>query len=253
MKIARYLYVGWVLSWFLGIFLLIFPGYVVCILVPKVRRYSYYLTKFWSWVVHGVAFAPARTEWAFTPDPKERYVFCANHTSYFDIPTLVLTLPSYFAFVGKREGLAGIPLFGFMYRNLHILIDRSSPRSRYETYKRCLRALLVERQHLAIFPEGGIYRRDMPALKPFKDGAFRIAIEARTPVVPVTICNNWLFLPELDFMKGRRVRDVVVFHEPIPTEGMSLDDVPELKRRTAEAIESALRERHAEAFARLGR
>jgi 1-acyl-sn-glycerol-3-phosphate acyltransferase len=73
----------------------------------------------------------------------------------------------------------------------------------------------------------------------FKDGAFRLAIEKQIPVVPVTIPNNWIILPPDEFLL-RWGTVSVIFHEPIPTRGMTLADLDTLKHRVFDVIEKEL-------------
>ena len=66
-------------------------------------------------------------------------------------------------------------------------------------------------------------------MTPFKDGAFRTAIEKQIPVVPVTIPFNWIILPDSKPLLLHRRLMKIVFHEPIETTGYTLNNVNELK------------------------
>ncbi len=66
-------------------------------------------------------------------------------------------------------------------------------------------------------------------MTPFKDGAFRTAIEKQIPVVPVSIPNNWIILPDKAPMYLQRGTILVIFHKPIETKGYTLDQIDELK------------------------
>ncbi len=132
-----------------------------------------------------------------------------------------------------------IPLFGFMYRKLHITVNRQSLKSRYSTLVRSAEAI-EDGKSLVIFPEGGIVSKKMPEMHRFKDGAFRVAIEKQIPVVPVTIPYNWIILPDDSLLPKLRSLKVV-FHEPIHTLGMTLDDIEHLKQRTYDIIDAELK------------
>ncbi len=87
-----------------------------------------------------------------------------------------------------------------------------------------------EGKSLVIYPEGGIITKKDPVMGRFKEGAFRVAIEKQIPIVPVTIPHNWIILPPYEFLVWRgRIR--VIFHEPIETKGLTLDDVDSLKNK----------------------
>jgi 1-acyl-sn-glycerol-3-phosphate acyltransferase len=134
--------------------------------------------------------------------------------------------------------MANIPLFGFMYRKLHITVDRSSLKSKLNTIKRSLRAI-DEGKSLVIFPEGGIITEKDPVMSRFKEGAFRVAIEKQIPLVPVTIPYNWIILPPDEFLL-RWHPLAIVFHEPIPTKGLTLDDIDGLKQKVFDTIQTEL-------------
>ena len=74
----------------------------------------------------------------------------------------------------------------------------------------------------------------------FKDGAFKIAIEKQIPIVPVTIPYNWLILPDDGKWSGRPHIAMAIFHEPIETRGMTLENLGELMTKTREVITKEL-------------
>ena len=79
-----------------------------------------------------------------------------------------------------------------------------------------------------------------PAMAKFKDGAFRIAIEKQIAIVPVTIPYNWIILPPDQFLlRWHKLK--VIFHEPLETTGMTLDDVDMLKQRLFTTIDQELK------------
>lgn len=168
------------------------------------------------------------------------YIFCPNHFSYLDIPAMVRN-KHLFVFMGKNS-MEKIPLFGFMYKRMHITVDRQNLKSRYNALNEAAKAL-EEGKSLTIFPEGGIFSRNPPQLVPFKDGAFRLAIEKQVPVVPVTLPFNWIILPDdgkLLINKGNR-KVKAIFHEPIETKGLDLKEIPILKGRVFSIIEKELK------------
>ncbi|NJM26626.1 MAG: 1-acyl-sn-glycerol-3-phosphate acyltransferase, partial [Bacteroidia bacterium] len=93
---------------------------------------------------------------------------------------------------------------------------------------------------LVIFPEGGIYTKEPPRMVRFKDGAFRAAIEKQIPLVPVTIPNNWIILPDEAFLL-RWGTVHVIFHEPIETKGLTLADMDRLKSDVYQVIDLELK------------
>jgi len=218
------------------LFLIFFFPLFIPILFPRKFRLVGRLNRWWARLLFILIGVPFKVEYRERLNPRRQYIFCPNHTSYLDIPTLGLNTHDT-VFVGKNE-LARIPLFGFMYRKLHITVDRSRLKSRYITLVQTLRAI-DEGKSLVIFPEGGIVSKYPPALAEFKDGAFRAAIEKQIPIVPVTIPYNWIILPDSEFVLHWKPLKVI-FHEPIDPSAYTLEDVPLLKSRVRNIIENEL-------------
>jgi 1-acyl-sn-glycerol-3-phosphate acyltransferase len=103
----------------------------------------------------------------------QQYVIVANHTSIMDIMLMVILHPQLpLFFVGKKE-IEKIPIFGQVYKQFCVSVDRSSIKSRHAVYDACAQKMALGKS-LVIFPEGGIPAEDV-VLDGFKDGAFRIA------------------------------------------------------------------------------
>lgn len=112
------------------------------------------------------------------------YMLVANHTSMLDIMLMLYISKNPFVFVGKKE-LVKIPIFGFFYKRVCIMVDRDSFRSRTGVYQRAQKRL-NQGLSICIFPEGGVPDDENIVLDKFKDGAFKMAIAHTIPVVPMT-------------------------------------------------------------------
>ncbi|TAI47492.1 lysophospholipid acyltransferase family protein [Flagellimonas allohymeniacidonis] len=115
------------------------------------------------------------------------YMLVANHTSMLDIMLMLVVSRNPFVFVGKKE-LVKIPVFGFFYKRVCIMVDREDIRSRTGVYRRAQRRL-DQGLSICIFPEGGVPDEEV-VLGDFKDGAFKMAIAHKIPVVPITFYDN---------------------------------------------------------------
>lgn len=115
------------------------------------------------------------------------YMLISNHTSMLDIMLMLVVSKNPFVFVGKKE-LVKIPVFGFFYKRVCIMVDRNSIRSRTGVYLRAQRRL-DQGLSICIFPEGGVPEEHI-VLDAFKDGAFKMAIAHKIPVVPITFYDN---------------------------------------------------------------
>src|SRR3954463_4960830 len=163
--------------------------------------------------------------------PRRPYVVVSNHESFADI-LLISYLPWEMKWLSKAE-LFRIPVMGWMMRLAgDIPVKRGFGPSAAEAMERC-RQVLDRRVSVMIFPEGT--RSRTRELLPFKDGAFRLAIEARVPILPLAVSGTGTALPKHGWRFGRSAAEVRVL-EPIETTGLTLDDVRALKLRVREVI-----------------
>jgi 1-acyl-sn-glycerol-3-phosphate acyltransferase len=237
MRFFRAIHTGYGLVIFTLIFILLLPLLLIPIFFPSKYEMTGWINRWWARLLFLCVFLPFKVEYRKKPDPRKQYIFCPNHFSYLDIPTLGLNEHNSI-FVGKSE-MENIPVFGWMYGKLHITVNRASLKSKVHTIKRSLDAI-EEGKSLVIFPEGGIVTEKGPVMGRFKDGAFRVAIEKQIPIVPVTIPYNWIILPPNEFLlRWHPIR--VIFHEPVDTTGMTLDDIDTLRKRVFQIVDDELR------------
>jgi len=117
----------------------------------------------------------------------ESYMLVANHTSMLDIMLMLCVSRNPFVFVGKKE-LSKIPVFGFFFKRVCIMVDRENTNSRTGVYRRAQRRL-NQGMSICIFPEGGVPSEDV-LLDEFKDGAFKMAMAHKIAVVPITFYDG---------------------------------------------------------------
>jgi 1-acyl-sn-glycerol-3-phosphate acyltransferase len=235
--LLKKLYTAYAFVVFALLFLLFFPLLLIPMFFSRQFQLTGKINRWWAKSLFFLTFLPYRVETRAPLDARKQYIFCPNHFSYLDIPTMGLN-PVNAIFVGKSE-MENIPLFGFMYRRLHITVNRASLRSKFNTLIRSLEALDAGKS-LVIFPEGGIFAQHPPAMSRFKEGAFRAAIEKQIPIVPVTIPSNWIILPDTGELLLHRGRIDVIFHEPVETTGMTGNEVEFLSHKIFGIIETEL-------------
>jgi len=125
-------------------------------------------------------------------DGKQPAIFVANHTSLFDPPLIISTLPSRPVFIAKQE-LAFVPFLGWViWLAGFIFIDRRRSARAIASLERAAQRIR-NGQSIAAFPEGT--RTRAGGMLPFKKGVFRLAWEAGVPVVPVGIHGGRWILP----------------------------------------------------------
>lgn len=175
--------------------------------------------------------------WKFSTEgarPKEvdgPAVVVSNHESTAD-PFLLSFLPWDMRWIAKEE-LFKLPLIGWLMKlGGDIPLRRGKADSVRQMMADC-HTTLESGMPVMIFPEGT--RTPDGRLLPFKDGAFRLAIEAGVPIVPLALAGTRRCRPKgsLSFSDARAVVKVL---EPIPTAGLTLDDVEKLKRLTRSRI-----------------
>jgi 1-acyl-sn-glycerol-3-phosphate acyltransferase len=167
-------------------------------------------------------------------NPRHPYVVVSNHESFADI-LLISNLPWEMKWLSKAE-LFRIPLLGWMMRLAgDVPIRRGFGPSAVEAIEQC-RQILRNHVSVMIFPEGT--RSTTGRMLPFKDGAFRLAVEAGVPVLPLVVAGSGTALPKRGWKMGRSDAEVRVL-EPVPTEGLTANDVAGLRNRVRKMIEDA--------------
>jgi len=238
MKILKGIHTLYAVIIFNIIFLLLIPIFLIPIYFPTKFKLVGVLNRWWAWLFFPLTGFPWHIEYRQKLDPKKTYIFCPNHFSYLDIAIMGLNKHNTI-FVGK-SAMEKIPMFGFMYRNLHITVDREKLSSRYSTYTRSV-AALEQGKSLVIFPEGGMVTHRPPNMGRFKDGAFRAAIEKQIEIVPVTIPYNWIILPDKKYIMLNWKPLKLIFHEPVDPKAYTLKEVDALREKIYSTIEAELK------------
>ncbi|MBP6024033.1 MAG: 1-acyl-sn-glycerol-3-phosphate acyltransferase [Ferruginibacter sp.] len=225
---------------FVGFLLVIFPLVIIASFFGKIKggNFIYRLCRAWADFFLFMTGIYIQYIYESEPDHRRQYVFVFNHIAYLDIPFLMKAIrKQHFRVLGKAE-MATIPIFGFLYRNTVVLVDRSNAQKRAKSVLQ-LKSVLRKGISIVISPEGTFNITHQP-LKEFYDGAFRIAIETQTPVKPILFLdaydrNNYKNLFSLTPGKAR-----IVYLDEVPVEGMSLKDVTTLKDTVYKIMEEKL-------------
>jgi 1-acyl-sn-glycerol-3-phosphate acyltransferase len=165
------------------------------------------------------------------------YMFIANHTSIIDIMLMLVVVKNPFVFVGKAE-LAKIPVFGFFYKRTCILVDRGDANSRRKVFKEAQRRIDTGLS-ICIFPEGLVPDDESIVLDAFKGGAFKLAIEHKLPIVPMSFydCKKRF---SYTFFSGSPGFLKVKIHPFIETKNLELTETNALKKEAHQLIYSDL-------------
>lgn len=170
-------------------------------------------------------------------DKKKSYIFVSNHISYLDAAIIVKAFRQPIRPLGRVE-MSKLPVFGFIYRNAIVTVDRSSSVNRARSV-RILKSLISKGISVLVFPEGTFNMTTKP-LKEFYDGAFRIAIETQTPVKPVLFLDAYRRMPYESIFLMTPGRSRVVYLEEIPVTGYTMADLGKLKDSVYEIMEKKI-------------
>jgi 1-acyl-sn-glycerol-3-phosphate acyltransferase len=230
-RLGRKMFAGYALVVFLLSLLVVVPAFFIVFLTASPGRAphrahgisracaAFLLAAF------GIRFRPAHTG---VLDPRQTYVFIANHRSVIDIPAYAVSCRHTFRFLAKAE-LTRIPLLGYIIRRLYISVDRSDRAARSRSMDAMMRSL-AGGISVFICPEGTRNRTGRPLLD-FRDGAFRLAIAAGVPVAVLTLHGTGRLNDPRHAAELRPGRIRGRWSEPIPTAGLTEEDVPVLKAR----------------------
>jgi 1-acyl-sn-glycerol-3-phosphate acyltransferase len=175
-----------------------------------------------------------RTSGVRPADPRRPYIAVANHESIVDI-FLLSHLPWEMKWVSKAE-VGRLPVMGWMMRMAgDVLVQRDDATSRMGSVQQ-IRERLARQVSVMIFPEGT--RSRTGELLPFRNGAFRIAIETGTPILPMALAGTAPALTKGSLVMGKSRAEVRVL-EPIETAGLAQADLPALRDRVQALITAA--------------
>jgi 1-acyl-sn-glycerol-3-phosphate acyltransferase len=181
--------------------------------------------------------------WSFEPsgrtvrDPRRPYVAVSNHESYADI-FLISHLPWEMKWLSK-DTIFKIPVMGWMMSMVGDIRHTGGTRDSVEQALAACRDRLAKKVSLMIFPEGT--RSRTSELLPFRDGAFRLAVEAGVPILPIAVAGTRHAMAKGSFrFEHAHARCRVL--EPVETAGLTIADVPALRERVKAMIDEARRE-----------
>ena len=213
-----------------------------CIIVGSALGFGHFWSNYpprlWARIILWLLFIPVKVEGRHRLDPKESYVFVANHQGAFDIFLIYGHLNRSFKWMMKYQ-LRKIPFVGFACAKTHqIFVDKRGPKKIKATYD-LARETLQDGTSVTVFPEGS--RSFTGHMGVFKKGAFMLADELQLPVVPLTINGSFNIMPRTRDMKfARWHRLTLTIHDPIYPVGKGPDNVEATKNQAYDSVMSSL-------------
>jgi 1-acyl-sn-glycerol-3-phosphate acyltransferase len=210
--------------------LLVAPCYLfIFSLAPKKKAPHIahrWVSRNWASLILTFYFIGVKIRNADLIDENKTYVFIANHRSQLDVPAYAVACRNTIRFLAKEE-LTKIPFMGYIIRNLYISVNRKSKEDRQRSLDAMHQSL---KDGISVFlcPEGTRNKTPEPLLD-FRDGAFRLAIEAQIPLAILTVKNSGNLLSPLRPLELSPGVLECIWSKPIETLGMTEHDLPILK------------------------
>ncbi|MCC6370530.1 MAG: 1-acyl-sn-glycerol-3-phosphate acyltransferase [Bacteroidia bacterium] len=242
MKIIRFIlspiWKLWLVLSFTIPFIIMFPVFYYALVNNKLD-FAFKMKRVWARIICLLTFLYPRISYSSVkyklPKP---CIIVPNHTSYLDIVFSPFIVDHTVAFMAKYE-LLKIPLFKYFFVYLDIPVNRKSITGAHKAFSEAGKKI-DQGLSVVIYPEGTI--GDRGKLRPFKNGAFKLAIEKQVPLIPVVNLNNWWYLENGGFFKsnGRPGCPKIIVGDPINTVGMDENNVDELKNKVHTFIQEEL-------------
>lgn len=241
-KTLSFLY-QWVIFVPLFVVITLITALVVMLMAPLFgsRFWGYHPPKWWSRFTCWLALCRVKTSGHEYLDPRQSYIFVANHQGAFDI-FLVYGFLKHTIIWMQKKSLREIPFVGFASQKAgHVFVDNSSVTARAATIERA-KNQITDGVSMVIFPEGA--RTKTGKMGRFKRGAFHIAHDMKLPIVPLTINGPYEVLKRntLRLNPGKKME--LVIHPPLRTDNLTQEELVELIENTWETIHGALWKKH---------
>lgn len=190
----------------------------------------------WSWRVLGILGIDVSACGLENIHHHRSQIFFVNHQSNIDVLILGATVPVPFFWLYKHT-LDRMPIIGrALRRQGHVSIVRTDPARARESIEKAAQ-LVRDGKNLLVFPEGT--RSGSPQMRPFKKGVFHLAIDAKAPIVPVSIAHSWKIMPR-GSLRLAPTHVSVRFHPPVDAAAYDRERLLELMDCVRAAIQSGL-------------
>ena len=235
----KFIYSVYALITFVAIMLLIFPFVIISSFFGRIKGGNMVMRccMVWADIWFLVIFIWHKKIVEVSHGKKRPYIFVTNHISYLDSAMIPKAFRQPIRPLGKVE-MSKVPVFGFIYRNAIVTVDRSSAANRAKSI-RLLKSVINKGISVLVFPEGTFNMGTTP-LKEFYDGAFRLAIETQTPIKPVLYLDAYRRMPYESLFKMTPGRNRILYLDEISVERYTVADMDKLKEEVYAIMEKKL-------------
>ena len=198
MKIAKNIFAriwaAWGLLSFAVTFLIIFFPAMIAYLLPDPKGQAYFIrvSKYWMSAWLFLVGCPVKVTGKENFIAGKTYIVVFNHNTLLDVPLSCPYVPGPNKTIAKAS-FAKVPLFGWFYRKGSVLVDRKDEKSRTKSFE-SMKNVLAAGIHMCLYPEGTRNRTAEP-LKAFYDGAFKLANDTGTAIIPCIITGTKKAMP----------------------------------------------------------
>lgn len=230
-KVHVYFYVAMVAL----LYLILWPCFYYFSRKPSRYHTLNRLRRFWGFLSSALVGFFYKFEYEVPIDWKKTYIVCPNHNSNLDISAMCILVKNDYCFMGKEELTDGL-VTGLFFRTVDIAVKRESKMSSFRAFKKAVERIRAGIT-MVIFPEGAIPPHYPPQMESFKNGPFRLAIEEKVPIIPVSGINAWKMLWDDGTKYGTRPGIAHFYiHKPIETAHLNIDDADALREQVYEII-----------------
>lgn len=164
---------------------------------------------------------------------KEPLVVVANHQSFVDIPLIFGYLDINVGFVAKKEIKKWYLFNLWMERAQCIFLDRSSPKEALKSFNEAIQ-FVKNGKSVCVFPEGT--RTYDGQVGEFKKGSFKLALEPKVKILPVTIKGTYEIMNKKKFYirRGRKIK--LIIGKPIDVKELDKEELREINSKVRDEI-----------------
>lgn len=222
----------WAAVSFIGTFLIIFIPSMIPYAIPNPKGQYIFIkiSRVWMNIWLTLVGCPLSIKGEKNVPKGQTFIFTCNHNTLLDVPVTCPYIPGANRTIAKKS-FTKVPLFGWFYAKGSVLVDRDSTASRIKSFED-MKATLAEKMHMCIYPEGTRNRTKEP-LKKFYDGAFKLAVNTNTAVIPTLLFNTNKAMPNNRAFYFLPYKLEIHFLPPVSPEGLTAD---ELKNKVFEIM-----------------
>ncbi len=189
------IWAGWGMISFIITFLIIFiPSMLSYLFKDEKKGQDYFIKvsrvwmRFWLFLIG----CPLKVSGRNNFEKGKNYIIVYNHNALLDVPLSAPFVPGPNKTIAKAS-FASVPIFGWFYKRGSVLVNRSDDKSKLRSYED-MKQTVLSGMHMCIYPEGTRNRTSEP-IKPFYDGAFRLAVDTGKQVMPCVISGTKQAMP----------------------------------------------------------